>query len=131
MPFAKGRVFADATRSIEEDHPNRKKEFEMKTPILTQSDLSRIVIKDGSLGKVNIFADGDGGWTLHVESYQSGGNHWIWREPFPTEESALAEGLECVESEGLLEGYPPRPLRPTITRSRGTRIQVQPASKRV
>ena len=57
--------------------------------------------------RVDIYADGEGGWLLEaVDEY---GNSTVWDDPFPSDREALEEALKAIDEDGIdsLIGSPP------------------------
>jgi hypothetical protein len=67
---------------------------------LKMSPLSREITRDGVTVYIDIYEDGDGGWTLEVVDEYS--NSTVWNDPFDTDEDALREALDSIEREGII-----------------------------
>ena len=69
-------------------------EYDVKTSPLCQS-----VTRDGETVQVDIFEDGSGGWILEViDEYN---NSTVWDDPFKTDQNALDEAINVIETEGI------------------------------
>ena len=67
---------------------------------IENSRLSRRISKDGMTVEVHIFrGEDDPGWILQVVDQEGGST--VWDDLFPTEEEALAEVLNTIETEGI------------------------------
>ena len=67
---------------------------------IENSRLSRRISKDGMTVEVHIFrGEDDPGWILQVVDQEGGST--VWDDLFPTEEEALAEALNTIETEGI------------------------------
>jgi hypothetical protein len=76
------------------------------------SPLSRTVECQGQLLHIDIFEDGEGGWSLAISNEQQVATRWT--ESFPTEQAALDEAMKTIEEEGP-EGFAmDTPYRDTI-----------------
>ncbi len=67
---------------------------------LLYSDLQTRFSKDGQTVEIKIYRTPDTDWTLEV--VDSGNNSTVWEDTFPTDEAALAEGLQAIKDEGIL-----------------------------
>jgi uncharacterized protein len=72
-----------------------------------QSPLSQRLSRDGTTVEIQIYNDGKAGWIL--ELVDEFGNSTVWNESFPTDDAALAEALNTIETEGIASviGSPP------------------------
>lgn len=75
---------------------------------LEMSELCCTIQKDGGLLKVEIYADGERGWTLEISNSKGS---MCWTDPFETEQDALEEALAVIEEEGIeyFQNHPPAP----------------------
>lgn len=66
---------------------------------IKMSPYCQSVTREGKTVRIEIYEDGEGGWLLEVvDEYD---NSTVWDEPFDTDESALDEALETIETEGI------------------------------
>ena len=72
------------------------------------SPLCQDVTRDGKTVRIEIYADGQGGWILEVVDEH--GNSTVWSDSFPSDQAALDEVLKTVNDEGIssLIGEPAR-----------------------
>ncbi len=67
---------------------------------IEDSRLCQKVSRDGMTVEVLIYrGKGDSGWMLEVVDQEGGST--VWDDLFPTEEEALAEALNTIETEGI------------------------------
>jgi len=66
------------------------------------SPLSRTVKCEGQLLHIDIYENGEGGWSLAVSNEQQVTSHWT--EPFKTEWAALKAAMKTIKEEGA-EGF--------------------------
>ena len=67
---------------------------------IENSRLSQKVSRDGMTVEILIYRDkDDSGWMLEVVDQE--GTSTVWDDLFPTEEEALAEALNTIETEGI------------------------------
>ena len=67
---------------------------------IENSRLSQKVSRDGMTIEILIYRDkDDSGWMLEVVDQE--GTSTVWDDLFPTEEEALAEALNTIETEGI------------------------------
>jgi uncharacterized protein len=64
-----------------------------------QSPLSQRLSRDGTTVEIRIYDDGKAGWLLEV--VDEFGNSTVWNESFPTDNTALAEALNTIDTEGI------------------------------
>jgi hypothetical protein len=69
------------------------------TPEPKKSALSRTVSENGKTLRVEIYADGKGGWLLELIDLQDNSTHW--EDAFKSEQEALDEGLAAIREEGI------------------------------
>jgi uncharacterized protein len=55
--------------------------------------------RDGTTVDIQIYDDGKNGWLLEV--VDEFGNSTVWNESFPTDNIALAEALNTIDTEGI------------------------------
>ncbi|MGK0190135.1 MAG: hypothetical protein ACI9R3_005955 [Verrucomicrobiales bacterium] len=75
---------------------------------LITSPLSRPFSQDGLTVEVEIYSSGRDDWQLEVVDHW--GNSTVWEESFSTDELALAEFVNALESEGIHALIGPEPL---------------------
>ncbi|MGD0292014.1 MAG: UPF0149 family protein [Candidatus Binataceae bacterium] len=63
------------------------------------SPLSQRLSRDGTTVDIQIYDDGKNGWLLEV--VDEFGNSTVWNESFPTDNIALAEALNTIDTEGI------------------------------
>ena len=66
---------------------------------LLQSVLSQVVTRDGKSVALEIYGDGDGRWIL--EAVDEHGNPTVWDQTFSSEQDALDEALNTIDTEGI------------------------------
>ncbi len=67
---------------------------------IENSPLSQKVSRDGMTVEVLIYrGKDDSGWMLEVVDQEGGST--VWDDRFPTEEEALSEALNTIETEGI------------------------------
>ena len=66
---------------------------------IKMSPLCQAVTVEGKTVQVDIYEDGDGGWSLEIVDEHN--NSTAWEDPFETEEKALNEALDTIERDGI------------------------------
>jgi hypothetical protein len=69
-------------------------EYDVKLSPLCQS-----VTRDGKMVQIDIYEDGAGGWILEVVDEYN--NSTVWDDPFKTDQDALDEAFNAIETEGI------------------------------
>ncbi len=63
------------------------------------SPLCQAVSRGGVTVQIEIYEDGEGDWILEaVDEYR---NSTVWDDRFPSDEDALKEAMNTIESEGI------------------------------
>lgn len=73
---------------------------------IKMSPLCQAVTRDGVTVHIDIYEDGDGGWTLEVVDEYN--NSTVWNESFDTDEAALREAMDSIDKEGIVSFVGPQ-----------------------